>query len=98
MHALGVVAYATLVGWFMHSGPLKGPDSEWIFIPVLLLLTLSAAVMGILIFGRPVYLFLEGHKRTALQFLFCTVGFIFVFTVIAVAIVASLPRPHLIQG
>jgi hypothetical protein len=59
-------------------------------IAILLLLVLSAAVMGLLIFGRPVILYLDGRKKDAFKFLGYTIGSLFLITIIFLAILISL--------
>ncbi len=87
LHALGAAAYVALVasGIFYSSHLIApGPDRS-ILIPMtmLLLLVLSAAMMGTLIFGRPVMLYLDGKKKEALSFLFYTLGFFSLLTALS---------------
>ena len=46
------------------------------FAPIIMLslLVLSAAIMAILVFGKPVMLYLDNQKKDALKMLFYTVG------------------------
>lgn len=88
LHALGVMGYIWLVVGIMRV--LESRIREVGQVPglmmFLLLLTLSAAIVGILIFGRPVYWFLTGLKSEALKFLAATLSFLviaaFVFFVV----------------
>lgn len=85
-HAVLVLLYIELVsrvmGWATtHIATGGGPDSQS-FVAFLLLVVISAAVMGILIFGRPVILFLSGQRTEAIQFLGMTLGFIVIIAII----------------
>ncbi len=92
-HALLAFAYIFCIALFFNYGVKKAfagvPD---FFGPIimLLLLVLSAAVMAILIFGRPVLLYLDNQKKEALTMLFYTIGclaVIFLITVVSVLII-----------
>ncbi|NIM46902.1 MAG: hypothetical protein GTN40_01955 [Candidatus Aenigmarchaeota archaeon] len=47
----------------------------------LLLFTLSAAVVGGLVLGKPIYLFLSGQKKESLKTALYTVGWLFIITI-----------------
>jgi len=82
-HAFTVVAYVVTVIFIMLSGQeLFSADPEDILTPIaiLLLFTVSVAITGIVIFGKPVLLFLDGNKQDAITFLMYTVGWLFVMT------------------
>ena len=51
-----------------------------ILAPTAFLLTfvLSAAIMGILIFGRPILWYLDGFKKEAVRLVFYTLGFLLI--------------------
>lgn len=81
LHSLGVVAYIIFVSFLMFNvEKIFGGQEDTILAPVafLLLFTLSAAIVGLLIFGRPVMLYLDGKKKEALNFAGTTVGFLFI--------------------
>lgn len=88
LHSLGVIAYITLVVLIMNNGEkLFGKmDNFWGPMAMLLLFTVSAAITGLLVFGHPVYLFLQGMKREAVQFTFYTVGFLIAEAIIVFVI------------
>jgi len=88
LHALGVLAYIVAIGLFIQAlnTILPGPDGFGTIIPVLLLLVFSAAVMAILVFGRPVYLFLNGMKTESIYFL----GYTMIWLLIIIIVVFSL--------
>jgi len=92
-HALLAFAYIFCIALFFNLGLKKvfGNVPEF-FAPIIMLslLVLSAAVMAILIFGKPVLLYLENQKKEALTMLFYTVGWlasILLLTVVSVLII-----------
>lgn len=89
-HAAGVVVYISLVVTLMTNLEkyfANTPDTFMAPIAMLLLLVLSVAVMAILVFGRPVYLFLNNLNRSAFFFLGYTLGWILLFVIIAFMII-----------
>ena len=85
LNALAAFAYVLAVALFMTSLQNPGsPDSPEIKIlaPIgfLMLFVLSAAVMGLLIFGAPVMRYIDGRKKEAIQLLGWTVGSLAVIT------------------
>lgn len=96
-HAVLVAAYVALVAFFMSHIEVffgNGPDSalggkQWLLpMTFLMLLVFSAAVVGTLIFARPVALYLDNQKKEALAMLGYTLGWLFVLVVLVLAIVA----------
>ncbi len=49
---------------------------------VLLLLTFSVALMGVLVFGKPVKLYLDGDKKEAVKFLLATLGWLLLILIL----------------
>lgn len=95
-HAALVAAYVALVAFFMSHLEVffgKGPDSalggkQWLLpMTFLMLLVFSAAVVGTLIFARPVALYLDNQKKEALAMLAYTIGWLFVLVVAVLVIV-----------
>ncbi len=82
-HAILVFVYVSGVAGIMTHLEKPGvPDkSIWIPIMMLLLFVLSAAVVGVLILGRPILLYLEGAKRAAFKFFGYTLGWILVIII-----------------
>ncbi len=79
VHAFLATAYIFCVAVFVFcADKIIKIDNVPFFGPVivLLLLVLSAAIMGILIFGKPVLLYLDNQKKDALTLLFSTVGWL----------------------
>ena len=87
-HGLGyaglVVAYITLVAWGLTNGErLFGGQQVGFLGPVmfLMLFCLSAAIVGALLFGRPIYLALMGDKKTAFWQAIANLSWLFALTV-----------------
>ena|SRR3989338_5612472 len=87
-----VLAYVILIVWIMQMFEKSGSDfpSPWTPVAFLMLLTLSAAIVGTLIFARPVMIFLEGGKKEAVKLLAYTLGCLIILTILAIVIVAPL--------
>lgn len=77
----GVVIYVALISFlllngenlFGHMANYSGP-----FL-ILLLLVFSVAIVGVLIFGYPIYLYMEEKKKEAVFTLFSIVSWMFLF-------------------
>jgi hypothetical protein len=82
------IGYIALVATFMNKAEdMFGPANEFMAaITMLSLLVFSVALMGILVFGRPVMWYLDNNKKEAVKLLLWTVGFIFVAPVVFLAI------------
>lgn len=87
LHALGVVVYIAVVATLMGNAErLFGPDGGVLsFMAFLLTFVVSAAVMGLLVFARPLMWYLDGAKRDGVVLACATVGAM----VLAAAIVFS---------
>lgn len=88
LNSLAATAYIALVATIMFNierfiGPNEG-DGETFLAPIgfLTLFVLSAAVMTVTIFGRPVMWYLDGHKKEAVKLIFQTIGFLALFAVV----------------
>lgn len=92
INALGTAAYVLLVGSFLSFGSkffANTPDTFFTPVAMLLLLVLSAAVTGYLVFGKPVSWYLDGKKKEALSLLYRTFIALFLLTFIAFLILFS---------
>lgn len=70
--------------------PLKNkPDTFFVPIVILSLLTLSVAVMAFLFFYQPVMLFIDGKKKQAVNLFLQTVGIFAALTSIALILLFS---------
>jgi|SRR6185369_7688801 len=85
VHALGVAAYIFgIAGLMFYVGQrFFGPEPSF-FIPVmvLMLFVISACIVGALVLGKPILLYVEGAKQQAVRLLAVTVGWIVVIVVI----------------
>lgn len=84
LYALGVVVYISFVAIILFNGPSFFGREMQIFgsIAFLLLFVLSAAIMGLLIFGRPIYLFLHNYRKESITLLLYIIGELVLVTLI----------------
>ncbi len=82
-YAAGAILYVSLVATVMSNAErILGQQEDGVLAPIvfLLLLVVSAATMGMLIFGKPVMLYIDGKKREAVAMVICTIGSLAIFT------------------
>jgi len=75
-HALGVLAYVSLVVLFMNNAEkIFGKTDNHFLAPVifLLLFVLSALITAFLVLGKPILLYLDGKKVEGVKLLFYTI-------------------------
>ncbi len=89
LNALATSAYIILIASSLFyipkiSGLDKSPDTVFAPIVMLSLLVFSVAIVGSLIFGRPILWYLDGKKEEAIRLLFATLVIFFVITAIAI--------------
>ncbi|HTX86823.1 MAG TPA: hypothetical protein VMC41_02010 [Candidatus Nanoarchaeia archaeon] len=84
LNSLGIVVYVALVVLVIQTaGKTFGTMNDLIGpIAFLLLFVLSAAITGSLALGRPVILFLDNRKVEAIKMFLCTIGWLFLITVV----------------
>jgi len=85
--------YIFCVSQIMVNGEsLFGSVDNKIFIPfvILLLFSLSAAIVGGLIFGQSVYLFFDNKKKESVTAAFYSIGWLALFTVLGFVALALL--------
>jgi len=94
LSALGVFVYVLLVALIITSGEQLFGGEENFLLPVsmLLLLVLSVAVVGVLIFGKPVFMYLDGQKKEAWTMLLYTIGWLAVLVVVVLVLLATVFR------
>ena len=82
LNALGVLLYTSGVAWILFNGQrIFGKfQSVWAPLAFLMLFVLSATIVGLLVFGRPGVLYLNGARREGIALLFATVGWLFILT------------------
>lgn len=90
LHSLGVLIYISLVAWIMtNAEKIFGKMNDWLGpVAFLLLFTLSALVVGGLILGKPIMLYLDGKKKDAVRLVIATAAWLAILTTITLIIVA----------
>jgi len=85
--AVGVFVYVVAVSWLLNSGTrwFARDPGLWAPIAMLMLFVLSAAVVGSLVFGRPILVFLDGRKREAVKIAIATIAIIAALTFLVFA-------------
>lgn len=90
-HALGVLAYVTLVAFLLSSKfGVAMPSNILAPLTILMLLIVSVAVVGMLIFAKPVMMYLDGMKIEAIRLTIYTVVWLAIFLMIALYIAFSM--------
>ena len=91
-HSVLVLAYVVIVVSIMNNAEkLFGPEENaWAPVAFLMLFVLSAAIMGTLIFMKPVIMYMEGSKKEAVALLSYILGCLVILTVLVLVVVASL--------
>lgn len=92
LSAFGEGLYIFLVALLIRNGDKIFGNNPSILgiITFLLLFVVSAAISGALILGKPILFYLEGKKKEAIELFSLTLGWIFIFLVILLIIVAIL--------
>lgn len=90
LNALGMVVYIIVVATIMQNGDKIFGKADNFVTPIaaLLLFTLSAVVVGSLVLGKPLTMYLDGKKKEAVRLFVQTAGWLAAFTVIAFIITA----------
>lgn len=93
VHALAILVYIVAVVYGLQNGERFFGVLPEMFaaIPVLLTLVFSVGLMAVLVFGRPVYLFMTGLKREGVEFLLYTLGWLFVVILLILAYMTQIP-------
>jgi len=88
LSAMGVVLYITGVAFVLTNVEklFDGVADVWVASTMLLLFVFSALVMVLLIFGPPVFHFLEGRKRESWQLILITTLFLFLVLLFTLAL------------
>lgn len=89
LNAGAVLIYTSSVVWLFFNGQNifgKSPDMFIMPLFILLLFIISAAITSLLVFGKPIYLYLEGLKKEAFALLGATLVWL-IFFAIMVAII-----------
>jgi hypothetical protein len=88
IQALGLTAYISLVALFMQNaenwfGPQKGNEMFGIMI-FLLIFVISALISASIMLGYPATLFFQGKRKTALNIVLQSVGWLVLFLVLII--------------
>lgn len=77
--------YVVLVAWIMTNGDKIFGQANTLLGPVafLLLFVVSATIVGLLVLGKPITLYLEGFKKEAVRLLVYTVICLIIITALA---------------
>ncbi len=83
INSLLAFGYIALIATIIRNGEKIFDQMNSVLAPTAFLLTfvISAAMMGILIFGRPVLWYLENKKQEAVKLALYTVGFLLVILI-----------------
>lgn len=83
-NSFGAFAYTALVTVVLYNGNdwFGGANNFLMPLALLMLFVISATIVGLLILGRPIVLYLNKFKKEAIKLLLYTVGFLFIFTII----------------
>ena len=89
INSLAAFAYILWVAWLMFNassifGQIK---SFWGPAALLLLFVLSATIVGALVLGRPIYIYLNGQKIEAIKLLAYTISCLFIITIITFLVI-----------
>jgi len=93
--SIGTAVYVIVVASFMYYIQLNMSETkDNIFAPIamLLLFVFSAALTGILVFGKPFMLYLDGKKKDAMSLIAWTLGFLFVIIMIVFVLLMNVFR------
>ena len=80
INSLLAFGYIFIVSQILTNGERLFGKLQGVLVPTAFLLTFvfSAAVMGILIFGRPILWYLDGFKKEAVKLVFYTLGLLLI--------------------
>ena len=86
LHALGVLLYTAFAAIVISSSNalFGNKPSIWGGVAFLMLFVLSAAIVGLLIFAKPVTLFINGEKKEAVTFLIATLAWLAILTTLVI--------------
>ena len=90
LRSIGVAAYIAAVAAFMNNANaiFGKEDTVVTSIAALLLFSLSALVVGGLLVGTPIMLYLDGKKKEAVQNIIASAGWMLLFFLIALVVMA----------
>lgn len=88
---LAAAIYIVLLGFFMNhaNGWFGSADTVVSGTAAMILFTLSALVVGGLLIGKPLMLYLDGQKKEAVVMLFSSGAWLFLFFIIALFVLSQ---------
>ena len=92
INAIFTAVYVILVTLFIYLLDQNSADSEGGVIAmasILMLLVISVAIIGSLLFGRPAMWYVDGKKKEAIILLICTLGIFMAITIIFLLILLN---------
>ena len=93
LNALGTAVYIILVSTFLFYIPKifdsEKPDTLFAPVAMISLLVFSVALVGSLLFGRPILWYWDGQKKEAVSLIIWTLIAFFLITLIVLAILFS---------
>lgn len=89
LRSLGVVLYVAGFAFLADSNIFKQNNAPEIFSIafVLILFIVSASITGFLVLAKPIMLFMDGHKRQSVTFLFSVIGWLILFVLFAMLVI-----------
>ncbi len=86
--AFGTFLYTFLVALLMFDGKAVFGGAPSFLEPlfILLLFIISASLTGLMVLGRPVQYYFDGHKKEAFVLLFATLSWLVLFTLIVAVV------------
>ncbi|MEK9154676.1 MAG: hypothetical protein AAB596_01215 [Patescibacteria group bacterium] len=86
INASGVFVYVLIVAWVLFNAKEIFKEPAGLLIPIfmLLLLIISATITGLLVLGKPIYLYFNGLKKEAIILLFATLAWLVVFLIVVI--------------
>lgn len=87
LHSLSVLLYTAAVAWLMFNGERFFGKAQNFTMPLtlLLLFVLSATIVGLLVLGRPIYMYFNGHRQEGIKLLIYTLVWLAIITIIILA-------------
>jgi hypothetical protein len=80
INASGVFIYVSAIAWFFSNAQtiFGGKEDNSFLIPIfmLLLFIISASITGLLVLGKPIILYFNGHKKESVILLFSTLAWL----------------------
>jgi hypothetical protein len=94
INSIGTAVYIALVSLLMTNGNQIFGQTNGVLggLGILLLFTLSAVIVGTLILGKPLMLYLDGSKKEAVKLLLQTIIILAIITIIFLGILAVISK------